>query len=125
MSGIFTEIKRDKNSKARLGVVHLPHGDVETPAFMPVGTNGTVKGISILSISETAGLGMRAKEEDFQKQFREKTVDQFEYTKSGASADNQIDALSGATITTSAVTSNVNAALTYYQNVLGGGNTNE
>ena len=45
MSGIFTEIKRDKNSKARLGVVHLPHGDVETPAFMPVGTNGTVKGI--------------------------------------------------------------------------------
>ena len=45
MSGIFTEIKRDKNSKARLGIVHLPHGDVETPAFMPVGTNGTVKGI--------------------------------------------------------------------------------
>ena len=45
MSGIFQEIKRDKNSKARLGVVHLPHGDVETPAFMPVGTNGTVKGI--------------------------------------------------------------------------------
>ena len=90
-----------------------------------IDVNGTVKGISILSISETAGLGMRAKEEDFQKQFREKTVDQFEYTKSGASADNQIDALSGATITTSAVTSNVNAALTYYQNVLGGGNTNE
>ena len=45
MSGIFTEIKKDKNSNARLGVVHLPHGDVETPAFMPVGTNGTVKGI--------------------------------------------------------------------------------
>ena len=45
MSGIFTEIKRDTASKARLGVVHLPHGDVETPAFMPVGTNGTVKGI--------------------------------------------------------------------------------
>lgn len=90
-----------------------------------IDVNGTVKGISILSISETAGLGMRAKEEDFQKQFREKTVEQFEYTKSGASADNQIDALSGATITTSAVTSNVNAALTYYQNVLGGGNTNE
>ena len=39
MSGIFKEIKRDKYSKARLGVVHLPHGDVLTPAFMPVGTN--------------------------------------------------------------------------------------
>ena len=45
MNGIFKEIKRDKYSKARLGVVHLPHGDVLTPAFMPVGTNGTVKGI--------------------------------------------------------------------------------
>ncbi len=42
---IYKEIKRDKNSKARLGVVSLPHGDVQTPAFMPVGTNGTVKGI--------------------------------------------------------------------------------
>lgn len=42
---IYREIKRDKDTKARLGVVSLPHGDVLTPAFMPVGTNGTVKGI--------------------------------------------------------------------------------
>lgn len=45
MKKIYEEIKRDKNSKARLGILHLPHGDVETPTFMPVGTNGTVKGI--------------------------------------------------------------------------------
>ncbi len=43
--GIYTLIKRSSDSKARIGIVHLPHGDVETPAFMPVGTNGTVKGI--------------------------------------------------------------------------------
>ena len=90
-----------------------------------IDAEGTVKGISILSISETAGLGMKATEEEFQSQFRDKAVEQFEYTKSGASADNQIDALSGATITTNAVTNDVNAALTYYQMVLGGGNTNE
>ncbi len=42
---IFTEILRDKETKARLGYIDLPHGRVETPAFMPVGTNGTVKGI--------------------------------------------------------------------------------
>ena len=42
---IFRELKRDRNSKARLGIISLPHGEVETPAFMPVGTNGTVKGI--------------------------------------------------------------------------------
>lgn len=43
--GIYKEIKRSKDSKARIGILHLPHGDVETPCFMPVGTNGTVKGI--------------------------------------------------------------------------------
>ncbi len=37
--------KKDKETKARLGILSLPHGEVETPAFMPVGTNGTVKGI--------------------------------------------------------------------------------
>ncbi len=37
--------KKDKDTKARLGILSLPHGEVETPAFMPVGTNGTVKGI--------------------------------------------------------------------------------
>lgn len=42
---IYEEFKRDKNTKARLGVVHLGHGDVLTPAFMPVGTNATVKGM--------------------------------------------------------------------------------
>lgn len=35
----------DKKSKARCGTLHLPHGDVQTPVFMPVGTNATVKAI--------------------------------------------------------------------------------
>lgn len=42
---IIKIIKKDQQTKARLGILSLPHGDVETPAFMPVGTNGTVKGI--------------------------------------------------------------------------------
>ncbi len=38
------EIKKvDKKTGARLGVIHLPHGDIETPVFMPVGTQATVK----------------------------------------------------------------------------------
>lgn len=90
-----------------------------------IDVNGTVKGISILAISETAGLGMKATEEDFLVQFRDKAVSQFEYTKTGGNSDNQIDVISGATITTNAVTQNVNASLIYYQNVLGGGLTNE
>lgn len=41
------------SSKARLGRVRTPHGDIETPAFMPVGTQGTVKGILPSMVAET------------------------------------------------------------------------
>ena len=40
---IFDIKHKDKDGKARTGVLHLPHGDVQTPVFMPVGTNATVK----------------------------------------------------------------------------------
>ncbi len=36
-------IKKDEKSKARRGVLHTPHGDIQTPVFMPVGTQATVK----------------------------------------------------------------------------------
>ncbi|MEG1704985.1 MAG: tRNA guanosine(34) transglycosylase Tgt [Clostridia bacterium] len=42
----FEIIKTDKKTGARLGILHLPHGDVETPVFMPVGTQATVKTLS-------------------------------------------------------------------------------
>lgn len=82
--------------------------------------DGTVNGISLLAISETAGLGMRA-EEVLKPQFANKNVEKFEYTKNGASMDSQIDAISGATITTNAVTQGVNAGLFYFQSVLSEG----
>ncbi|TXT48775.1 MAG: queuine tRNA-ribosyltransferase [Spirochaetes bacterium] len=41
--GTFTELHRSKDSSARTGELCLPHGIVQTPAFMPVGTNATVK----------------------------------------------------------------------------------
>lgn len=82
-----------------------------------VSSEGTVTGIAFLSISETPGLGMRATEEGgFKEQFAGKTAESFELTKSGASADNQIDAMSGATITSSAVTNAVNAAVYFANN---------
>lgn len=47
MSKIWFElIHEDKKTKARYGILHTPHGDVETPMFMPVGTLATVKYIS-------------------------------------------------------------------------------
>ncbi|MDP2790891.1 MAG: tRNA-guanine transglycosylase, partial [Rectinemataceae bacterium] len=42
---LFVEGHRDASSRARTGQVQLPHGIVQTPAFMPVGTNATVKAV--------------------------------------------------------------------------------
>lgn len=86
-------------------------GDIQFA--MGVRNDGTLNGISFLSIGETAGLGMKATGDDFKSQFAGKNVSKFSYTKSGATSDDQIDALSGATITTNAVTNGVNAGLYY------------
>ncbi|HRY36636.1 MAG TPA: tRNA guanosine(34) transglycosylase Tgt [Candidatus Magasanikbacteria bacterium] len=39
----FETLKNDNQTKARTGIIHTDHGDIETPAFMPVGTQATVK----------------------------------------------------------------------------------
>ena len=78
-------------------------------------TDGTYLGTSILTISETAGLGMKAREPSFYNQYVNKQADKFVVPKDGGDGE-QIDALSGATITSRAVTGAVNAALGYYQN---------
>ena len=82
--------------------------------------DGTVNGVAILAIGETAGLGMKATEEEFYGQYAGKKVEFFNVTKTGASADNEIDALSGATITSNAMTKAVNSAVVYYKHALGG-----
>ena len=80
--------------------------------------DGTVNGIEFLSLSETAGLGMNAEEPEWKAQYAGKNVDSFTVTKGGASADNEIDALSGATITSNAVTGAVNGAVYFVKNCL-------
>ena len=87
-----------------------------------LGLEGDIKGMEIISINETAGLGQKAAEKAFKEQFVNKTVDQFEVTKSGATADNQIDAISGATITSSAVAGAVNAGICFAANLAEAGN---
>lgn len=97
-------------------------GDIQFS--MGIANDGTTNGISILSIAETPGLGMEA-ENVLKPQYAGKNVTQFAVTKTGAVSDEQIDAISGATITSNAVTNGVNAGLYYFQNVLGGGTANE
>ena len=82
--------------------------------------DGTVNGYSITSIAETPGLGMKVEDEDFYSQFQGKLVDTFSVVKNTPAADNEIEAISGATISSRAVTNGVNAALTYFRSELGG-----
>ncbi len=49
----FDLLRTDTATSARLGALHLPHGIVNTPAFMPVGTQGTVKGLTIEQVKAT------------------------------------------------------------------------
>ncbi len=48
----FEVIKQDPVFGARAGVLHTPHGDIETPIYMPVGTQATVKGILPRDLNE-------------------------------------------------------------------------
>lgn len=97
-------------------------GDIQFT--MGLTKEGVLNGISLLSIAETPGLGMKA-EDVVVPQFVNKQVESFSVTKTGSADDSQIDAISGATITTNAIVNGVNGGLVYYQNVLKGGSANE
>ena len=83
--------------------------------------DGTVNGYSITSISETPGLGMKAEEADFYEQFQGKNVEKFNVVKSEPSSDDEIEAITGSTITSKAMANGCNAALVYFQDKLQGG----
>ncbi len=100
-------------------VVQITSGGYSDKIVFTVGiTNeASVNGISLISINETPGLGMNA-EKVLVPQFANKAAGQFAVTKSGAASDSEIQAISGATITSKAVTNGVNAAVEYYQSAL-------
>ena len=75
-----------------------------------VTTDGKVSGVKITNMSETPGLGAKANEEGWISQFGGKT-NGISVVKGGNAKDNEINAISGATITSKAVTDGVNAAL--------------
>ena len=93
-------------------------GDIQFS--MGVQNDGTLNGISILSIGETAELGMNADTPAFKDQFVGKQVEKLQYTKNGATQDDEINAISGATVTTNAMTNGVNAGLCAFRVMEGG-----
>jgi len=119
IDGIVKALDGDKNVVGYVITVTDKEGYGGNIQFtIGIQSDGTINGVSFLSIEETAGVGMKAKENKFKSQFEGRKVDSFEYTKNGATADNQIDAISGATITTNAVTNGVNTGILAYKFVM-------
>lgn len=83
--------------------------------------DGKLTGFDPISHSETPGFGSKCGDEEFKSQFAGKPAVKLEYSKTGATAENQFDAISGATITTNAVNEAVNAAIVFYQANFAGG----
>ncbi len=88
-------------------------GDID--CMIGIDTNGAVTGIDFLSISETAGLGMNAQNDTFKEQYIGKNSE-ITVVKTSA-GENEIEALTGATITSNAVTKSVNIALKLFEEV--------
>lgn len=95
---------------------------------MGITSDGTLNGISLISISETPGLGMNAEKVLVPQYTVEGGIDAtvtYSVVKDGtgktSDTDTSIEAISGATITSKAVNNGVNVGLLYYTNVLKGG----
>ncbi len=81
---------------------------------MGISKEGVLKGVSILETHETPGLGMNA-EEVLIPQFKDRTAESFRTVKGGAAAEDEIDAISSATITSKAFTGGVNSGLEFFR----------
>ncbi|HBE07471.1 MAG TPA: FMN-binding protein [Lachnospiraceae bacterium] len=95
---------------------------------MGISSEGKMTTYSITSISETAGLGMKAKtddpssKKDFVDQFKGLASGNYSVVKNGTTVkENEIEGISGATITSRAMTNGVDAGFAYYESQLKGG----
>ena len=80
--------------------------------------DGTITAVGFLTISDTPGLGLKAKDAPFKDQYIGKNADALSVVKGGGAGDTEINAISGATITSKATTNAVNAALYFLHNYL-------
>jgi len=87
-----------------------------------ISSEGKIQGIKILNHSETPGLGANAPNPEFSGQYKGKSIEKpLEVVKTAPSGDNQIQALTGATISSKAVTKGVNDAVDFFKSELKGG----
>ena len=120
--GLVAEVYEGKSDNEIVGytIKTLPKGyGGKIELIVGISKDGNITGIDIGSMSETPGLGSKASEPNFKDQFNGKSTNsELDVVKGKVSDENQIQAISGATITSKAVTVGVNAAIEVYNSVL-------
>lgn len=86
--------------------------------MVAVDDNGTVTNLNISADNETAGLGKESEKPKFKDQFKGKTANTELKVSKNAKSDDEIQAVSGATITSTGVTNGVNEALEFFNDAL-------
>lgn len=122
---LFVNAAFDKSGEVLGYVVSITsHEGSQADITLSVGIrmDGTLNGYSITSMNETPGLGVLVGEEPFYSQFENKAEESYTVVKNTPVADNEIEAVTGATISSKAVTNAVNASLVYFRAALQGGN---
>ncbi len=96
----------------------LPKGyGGEIELMVGIKADGSISGVNIGNMTETPGLGAKAQEEAFYGQYAGKPATELSVIKSGSAGETEIQAISGATITSKAVTTGVNAAVEVYDSI--------
>jgi electron transport complex protein RnfG len=81
-----------------------------------IGTDGLLKGVSITEMSETPGLGAKARDSAFRSQYKDKSIDTpLEVVKGKTKKPNEIQAITSSTITSKGITSAVNNVIDLYR----------
>ena len=123
---INTVLQANSSDKQKLGYVfdvtskNGYGGDVQIA--VGITNEGEVTAFKVIAASETPGLGAKSMEDEYASQFSGlSALSHIAFSKTGANRDNnEIDAISGATITTTATTNAVNAAIDMFNSVLKG-----
>ena len=122
---INTVLEADSSSKEKLGYVYDVTskngygGDVQIA--VGITNDGEITAFKVITANETPGLGAKSMEDEYASQFSGlSALSPIAFSKTGANRDNnEIDAISGATITTTATTNAVNAAIDMWSQTKG------
>lgn len=113
------EVYKDENNTGVAFKVATKGYGGEIILFVGIDLKGRVAGVHMLKHGETPGLGANANNASFKEQFTGKGPDSLTVVKS-APSDHDIQAISGATITSKAIVKGVNEALDFYNNIMAG-----